>query len=58
MFSSLIEVLDIIVEDGSNYEQRYEATNLLESMQSFNFVFSLHFMRTILGITNKLLQAL
>ena len=30
MFSSMIEVLEIIVEDGSNSEQRYEATNLLE----------------------------
>ena len=58
MFSSVIEVLEIIVEDGSNSEQRYRATNLLESMQSFNFVFSLHLMRTILGITSELLQAL
>ena len=58
MFSSMIEVLEIIVEDGSNSEQRYEATNLLESMQSFNFVFTLHLMRTILGITNELSQAL
>ena len=58
MFSSVIEVLEIIVDDGSNSEQRYEATNLLESMQSFNFVFSLHLMRTILGITNELSQAL
>ena len=32
IFSSVIEVLEIIVEDGSNSEQRYEATNLLESM--------------------------
>ena len=30
MFSSKIEVLEIIVEDGSNSEQRYEVTNLLE----------------------------
>ena len=58
MFSSVIEVLEIIVEDGSNYEQRYEVTNLVESMQSFNFVFSLHLMTTILGITNELSQAL
>ena len=58
MFSYVIEVLEIIVEDGSNSEQRYETTNLVESMQSFNFVFSLHFMRTILGITNELSQAL
>ena len=58
MFSSVIEVLEILVDDGSNSEQRYEATNLLESMQSFNFVFSLHLMRTILGIINELAQAL
>ena len=58
MFSYVIEVLGIIVDDGSNKEQRYEATNLLESMQSFNFIFSLHLMRTILGITNELSQAL
>ena len=54
----MIEVLEIIVEDGSNFEQRYEATNLLESMQSFNFVFSLNLMRTTLGIINKLSQTL
>ena len=30
MFSSVIEVLEIIVQDGSNSEQIYEATNLLE----------------------------
>ena len=58
MFSSVIEVLEIIVEDDSNSKQRYEATNLLESIQSFNFVFSLHLMRTILEITNELSQAL
>ena len=51
MFSAVIEVFEIIVEDDSNSE---EATNLLVSMQSFNFVFSLHLMRTILGITNEL----
>ena len=58
MFSYVIEVLEIIVEEGSNSKHRYEATNLLESMQSFNFVFSLHLMRTILGVTNELSQAL
>ena len=46
------------MEDGSNSEQRYETTNLLESMQSFNFVFSLHLIRVILGITSELSQAL
>ena len=54
MFSSVIKVLEIIMKVGSNYEQRYESTNLFESMQSFNFVFSLHLMRAILGITSEL----
>ena len=58
MFSSVIKELEIIMEDGLNYGQRYEATNLLESMQSFNFMFSLHLMRAILGITSELSQAL
>ena len=54
----MTEELEIIAYDGSNSEQRYEATNLFESIQSFNFVFSLHLMRAILGITNELSQAL
>ena len=58
MFQSVIDVLDTIVEDGSNSKQRGEASNLLYSMQSFEFVFSLHLMRSILGITNDLSQAL
>ena len=56
MFSYVIKVLEIIMEDGSNSEQRYEATNLLESMQSFNFIFSLHLMRAILGIVTSTTQ--
>ena len=58
MFSFVIKVLEIIMEDGSYSEQRYEATNLLESMQSFNFIFSLHLMRSILRITSELLLRL
>ena len=60
----MIEVLEIIADDGSNSEKIYETTNLLESMQSFNFafnfnfVFNLYLMRVILEITNELSQAL
>ncbi|XP_062085462.1 uncharacterized protein LOC133791557 [Humulus lupulus] len=57
MFSSTIKVIETIVEDGSS-EQRFEAKNLLETMQSFDFIFSLHLMRTILGVTNELSRAL
>lgn len=41
MFSSMIEVFEVIVNDGTNFEQRCEANNLFELMQSFNFAFSL-----------------
>ena len=58
IFPSVIEVLEIIIDDGSNNEQRYEANNLLGFMQSFEFVFNLHLMRTILGVTNELSRAL
>ncbi|CAN6699015.1 unnamed protein product [Malus baccata var. baccata] len=45
-------------DDGVSSQQRCEANNLLDSMQSFNFVFNLHLMKDILGITNELSQAL
>lgn len=58
MFSFVIEVLDIVVEDGSNSEQRAKACVLLDSMQSFEFIFNLHLMKNILGITNELSKVL
>ncbi|XP_058198536.1 uncharacterized protein LOC131314058 [Rhododendron vialii] len=58
MFASAIGVLEIVEEDDTYLEQRLEATSLLESMQSFEFILYLHMMRTILGITNDLSQAL
>ncbi|XP_060974064.1 uncharacterized protein LOC115695026 [Cannabis sativa] len=58
LFSSMIDVLGIVAYDGANSEQRSEANNLLCLMLSFDFVFSLHFMRTLLGIINELSIAL
>ena len=58
MFSSIGDALEIITYDGSNSEQRCEANNLLELMNSFTFVFCLHLMRDVLGITHELSQAL
>ncbi|KAL4029912.1 hypothetical protein IC575_008140 [Cucumis melo] len=54
MFSSICEVLEIIIDDGSNSEQKYEAKVLMNLIQSFDFVFHVHLMKTILGITNDL----
>lgn len=50
MFSYIIKVFEIIMEDGSHFEQRYEVTHLLNSMKSFN----LNLVRVILGFTNEL----
>ncbi|KAK1402401.1 hypothetical protein POM88_002006 [Heracleum sosnowskyi] len=49
-----VDVLDNIVDDGLNSDQRAEASTLLEFIQSFDFIFSLFFMKTVLGITNEL----
>ncbi|KAH9792382.1 TTF-type domain-containing protein [Citrus sinensis] len=58
MFSAVISVLEMIIDDGPKSGQRGEAKNLLELMLSFNFVFCLHLMRNILGATDELSQAL
>ena len=58
MFPSVIDVLEMIEEDGSTQEEKCEALNLSTSLQSFDFIFFLHLMKAILGITNELSQAL
>ena len=54
MFDSVVDVLDNIVEDGLNTYQRAETATLLELIKSYDFIFRLHFMKTVLGITNDL----
>ncbi|XP_025651958.1 uncharacterized protein [Arachis hypogaea] len=58
LFSSMVNVLEYVEEDGNNSEQRAEACHLLNIIQSFEFIFNLHLMKNILGITNELSQAL
>ncbi|KAL4586505.1 hypothetical protein LXL04_011141 [Taraxacum kok-saghyz] len=58
LFPSVLDVLEIIAEDGATPEQRCEADMLSNSLQSFDFIFCLHFMKKLLGITNDLSQAL
>ncbi|XP_059635550.1 uncharacterized protein LOC132277724 [Cornus florida] len=57
LFSSVIAVLEFI-EKGLKSDQRGEASILLGSIQSFNFVFNLHLMKTLLDMTNELSKAL
>ena len=57
MFSAVIDVLEIIEEDGMS-DQKIEAQFIMRSILSFEFVFALHLMKNILEITNELLIAL
>ena len=57
MFFAVVDVLEIIEEDGF-YNQKVEARSIMRSIISFEFVFTLHLMKNILGITNELSIAL
>ncbi|XP_057791103.1 uncharacterized protein LOC131008227 [Salvia miltiorrhiza] len=54
----IIDVLEYVGKNGNDDAQRAEAIDLLEVMNRFEFVFVLHIMRKILGITHELSQVL
>jgi hypothetical protein len=58
MFPTIVKVLEIVEKDKKDRKIRDEASHLLRYFQSFDFVFYLHLMLTILGITNNLSLAL
>ncbi|KAJ8750553.1 hypothetical protein K2173_015712 [Erythroxylum novogranatense] len=58
LFSSVIEVLEFVGENGNEDSQRAEAIDLIDIMLRFEFLFVLHLMIKILGITNELSQVL
>ncbi|XP_022889133.1 zinc finger MYM-type protein 1-like [Olea europaea var. sylvestris] len=58
MFNAIIDVLENISEDGIILQQKLMAIRQMDTMQDFQFVFSLHFMFEILAITDDLSQAL
>lgn len=58
LYSSVIDVLGEIAFDKVGSDQKHEAFISLGLLQSFDFIFSLHLMRIILGITHELSQAL
>ncbi|KAI0492627.1 hypothetical protein KFK09_026903 [Dendrobium nobile] len=58
MYASVIEVLEIVKEDGVHDQQSVEAGVLIDIMESFDFIFTMHLMIDILGITNELSQSL
>ncbi|XP_028112210.1 uncharacterized protein LOC114310433 [Camellia sinensis] len=53
MFSDVLDMFDVIVDDD-----RAEAFYLFDPLQSVDFAFNLHLMKSVLGITNDLSQAL
>ena len=57
MFSVVVDVLEIIEEDGFS-NQKVEARPIMRSILSLEFVFALHLMKNILGVTNELSIAL
>ena len=53
MFFVVVDVLEIIEEDGLS-DQKVDARSIIRSILSFEFVFTLHLIKNILGITNEL----
>ncbi|XP_074293060.1 uncharacterized protein LOC141619964 [Silene latifolia] len=51
---SFIDVLDFIYNDVTNPSQKKNACGLMAFLRSFDFIFILHFMVDVLGITNRL----
>ena len=58
VFCSVIDVLESVKEDGNNSEQRFKACHLLNLIQSFEFIFNLHLIKNIVGVTSELSQVL
>ncbi|GFP94588.1 mediator of RNA polymerase ii transcription subunit 25 [Phtheirospermum japonicum] len=58
LFASVVDVLEYVGENGNDDTQRAEAIDLLEIVNRFEFVFVLHLMRRLLGITRELSQVL
>ncbi|KAL5716165.1 hypothetical protein ACHQM5_017892 [Ranunculus cassubicifolius] len=58
MYNAVCKLLKIVQEDGLKLESRKRAESLGYSMSTFDFVFKLHMMRKVLGITNNLSKCL
>lgn len=58
MWPSVVEGLEVILEDAIDQDLRGIAYGLLENIEKFKFAFMLHLMKDILEITNDLSEAL
>ena len=58
MFDATCSVLYNISKEGANYQQRGDAKGACKVLTSFEFIFILHMMKEIMGITDILCQVL
>ncbi|XP_071732585.1 uncharacterized protein [Rutidosis leptorrhynchoides] len=58
LFPEVVKVLDYVKSDGDNALSRRQASGILTYFETFDFVFYLHLMLHILGLTNVLSRAL
>ena len=58
MFTSIVEVLQNIINDAIDGEHQTEVESANEALTSFEFVFILHLKKETMEITDKLCQAL
>ncbi|KAH7658095.1 Ribonuclease H-like protein [Dioscorea alata] len=57
-YNTTILLLEDLTIKGSTYSQRGDATYALKVLMSFDFIFILHVLKEIMGITDKLCQDL
>ncbi|KAH1073882.1 hypothetical protein J1N35_026210 [Gossypium stocksii] len=57
-YNATSTVLENLKNTASNYSQRGDAHNAYNRLRSFEFIFILHIMKEVLGITDNLCQAL
>ncbi|XP_039133781.1 zinc finger MYM-type protein 1-like [Dioscorea cayenensis subsp. rotundata] len=58
MWESVLEVLENVCNDGNVAEQIGIASGLIQRMESFEFIFILHLMIKVLGLTNDFVKCL
>ncbi|KAG6660505.1 hypothetical protein CIPAW_03G111900 [Carya illinoinensis] len=58
MFEATCLVLETIIKEGSTYSQHEDANPAYKMITSFEFIFTLHLMKEIIGITDILCQVL
>ncbi|XP_009586566.2 uncharacterized protein [Nicotiana tomentosiformis] len=58
LFSSIVHVLGVLANEGSNYQEKALAKCLVEDIRSYEFVYILHLMLKIMAITYDLNMAL